>query len=187
VTFVTKGLTVAPCGADTFARRSFGEGLMSTRKQVAQVFGVTAVATLLYYAFIAPAVLAALSLAVPMPSAASVQVVAISWAVAEAVAVALPFLALALVAWTWPSLLPRYIWLIPVAVVIVPVLTSSLFNLWATGSFRSDLGIGGGLVSEFALAVDVLAVLLGSALVILAQGRTARPDYAHAKAAGTQR
>lgn len=157
------------------------------RKPVA-LFGVTIVATLLYYIFIAPGVLAALSLAVPAPSTASMQAVALGWAIAEATVVGLPFVALAVVAYSWPALLPRYIWLAPLGVVVIPTLISSLFNLWALGALRSDFGFGGALAPEVSIPVDVLAAVLGSVLVIVAQRRTAQsPARFRAKAAGTQR
>jgi hypothetical protein len=149
--------------------------------------GVTLAAAVLYYAFIAPGVLVALSLAIPSPLTAPVQVVALGWVLAEAVAIGLPFAALALVVWWRPSLLPRYIWLAPLAAVVVPVAGSALLNLLSTGMLKSDLGIGGELVAPFSIAVEFLAVLLGSALVIVAQNRQPTPARFRPTAAGTHR
>lgn len=155
---------------------------MSLRKYAAP-YGITIAATALYYAFAAPGVLAALSLAIPVTPTASVEFVAVAWVLAETIAVGLPFVALALVAWSWPSLLPRRIWLAPLAVVVVPVALSALWNLWALGTLRSGFAIGEALVPELSIAIDILAALLGSALVIVAQSSAREPARFGPKAA----
>jgi hypothetical protein len=116
------------------------------------------------------------------------QAVALGWAAAEAIAIVLPFVALAFVAYWWPSLLPRYIWVVPLAVVVVPIAGSSAFNLWALGTLSSDFGVGGALTPELAIPLDFLVALIGCGLVIVAQRRPVRvPARFQAEAAGTQR
>jgi len=106
----------------------------------------------LYYAVVAHGVLATLALAIPASPGGSVQVVALAWVLAEIVVIALPFFALAFIAWSWPSLLPRDIWMAPLAVVVLPAALSGLWNLWALGTLRSDFAIGGELIPELTLA-----------------------------------
>lgn len=128
---------------------------------------VAAAAAVLYYAFFAPGIMAVLSLMIPAQTAASVEIVAAGWGLAEAVTVALPFAALALLVWVFPTVLPRDIWLAPLAVVVLPTALSALWNLYALGSLHSAFSLDSGLVSELAVAIDLVAALLGSALVIV--------------------
>jgi hypothetical protein len=153
---------------------------VSLRRSAACYVIATGVAVL-YYALVAQGVLATLSLAVPAAPGAPAQLVALTWVLIEIVVIALPFVALAIVTWSWPSLLPRSIWLAPLAVVMVPTAISGLWNLWALGTLRSDFAIGGELIPELTLAIELLGALLGSALVIMVQGRagqSARPAQA---------
>lgn len=153
---------------------------MSLRRRAAS-YAITAVVAMLYYVFVAPGVLGTLSLAIPVGPAASVQFTAVAWAIAEAVVVVLPFITLAAVVAWWPELLPQDVWIAPLAVVAVPSVLSALGNFWAQGILRNDFSIGGALVDELTLAIDVLAALLGSALVIIVgswSARDARAEYA---------
>ncbi len=146
---------------------------MSLRRRAAS-YAFTAVAAMFYYVFVAPGVLGTLSLAIPVGPTVSAQSIAVAWALAEAVVVVLPFVTLALVVAWWPGLLPGDIWFAPLAVVVVPSVLSALWNLWALGSLRNDFAMGEALVTELALAIDLLAALLGSALVIVVGSRSVR-------------
>jgi transcriptional regulator with XRE-family HTH domain len=149
---------------------STNEGAVVPRARLLVSLVTCAVLTAVYYGLIAlPLTRSTVSDAAEVFGLTIGPALAMTWFASEVIFVLLPFLLIAIV----PTLLPRWVWAVPLAVFVVPSALVAGYSALGGAAVLDYPGLGGALMPSLALKADALALVLGCALVHIARGNRA--------------